>query len=158
MRRKLKQFSSLLTHFNLVPSHFLSMRPHIFPIWFFPTVWRTKFKNKTNVKLSLCFYWAPPHEGVLGEWRYSFIHSLSSALDGGEWSASRPGRFTPSERAPGTHWIGGWMGPRAVLYAVAKRKIPRPRRESNPRNPIIQPVAQSCTYWAITTSTIQNNS
>jgi hypothetical protein len=24
-------------------------------------------------------------------------------LDGGEWSASRPGRFTPRERAPGTH-------------------------------------------------------
>jgi len=27
---------------------------------------------------------------------------LTSALDGGEWSASRPGRFTPRERAPGT--------------------------------------------------------
>jgi hypothetical protein len=24
-------------------------------------------------------------------------HSLASALDGGEWSASRPGRFTPRE-------------------------------------------------------------
>jgi hypothetical protein len=33
----------------------------------------------------------------------------------GEWSASRPCRFTPKERAPGTHWIGGWVGPRAVL-------------------------------------------
>jgi hypothetical protein len=32
---------------------------------------------------------------------------LISALDGGEWSASHPGRFTPGERAPGTHWIGG---------------------------------------------------
>jgi hypothetical protein len=30
------------------------------------------------------------HEGVLGEWRYSSTHSLTSALDGGEWSASRP--------------------------------------------------------------------
>jgi hypothetical protein len=35
--------------------------------------------------------------------RYSFTHSLTSALDGGEWSASRAGRFTPSERVPGTH-------------------------------------------------------
>jgi hypothetical protein len=42
----------------------------------------------------------------LGEWRYSSIHSVTSALDGGEWSASRPGRFTPRERDPGTHWIG----------------------------------------------------
>jgi hypothetical protein len=36
---------------------------------------------------------------------------MTSALDGGEWSASRPGRFTLKERAPGTHWIGGWVGP-----------------------------------------------
>jgi hypothetical protein len=36
----------------------------------------------------------------------------------GEWSASRPGRFTPRERAPVTHWIGGWVGPRAGLDAV----------------------------------------
>jgi len=40
---------------------------------------------------------------------------LTSSLVGGEWSASRPGHFTPRERAPGTHWIGGWMGPRAGL-------------------------------------------
>jgi hypothetical protein len=38
---------------------------------------------------------------------------LTSALVGVEWSASRPGRFTPREKAPGTHWIGGWVGPRA---------------------------------------------
>jgi hypothetical protein len=43
---------------------------------------------------------------------------------------------------PGTHWIGGWVGPRAVLGAVVKRKIPSPRRESNPRTPIVQPVVQ----------------
>jgi hypothetical protein len=68
-----------------------------------------------------------------------------SALDGGEWSASRPGRFIPRERVPGTHWIGGWVGPRAVLDAVVKRKIPSPRRESNARTPIVQPVAQRYT-------------
>jgi hypothetical protein len=28
------------------------------------------------------------------------MHSLTSALDGGERSASRPGRFTPRERPP----------------------------------------------------------
>jgi hypothetical protein len=75
-------------------------------------------------------------------WRYSSIHSLTSGRDGGEWSASRSGRFTPTERAPGTHWIGGWMGPRAVLDAVVKRKIPSPRLESNLRTPTAQPVAQ----------------
>jgi hypothetical protein len=49
----------------------------------------------------------------IGEWRYSSTHCLTSALDGGEWSVSRTGRFTSSERAPGTVWIGGWVGPRA---------------------------------------------
>jgi hypothetical protein len=33
----------------------------------------------------------------------------------GEWSASRPGRFIPVVRAPGTHWTGGWVGPKAGL-------------------------------------------
>jgi hypothetical protein len=66
---------------------------------------------------------------------------LTSALDRGEWSASRRGRFTPDERASGTHWIGGMVGPRAVLDAVVKRKIPGSRRQSNPRTPIVQPVA-----------------
>jgi len=47
---------------------------------------------------------------------------LISTLDGGEWSASR--RFTPRERAPGTHWIGGWVGPRAGLDTLMRRKIP----------------------------------
>jgi hypothetical protein len=35
-----------------------------------------------KVKLFLCFNWAPRHEGVLGEWRYSVTHSLAPALDG----------------------------------------------------------------------------
>jgi hypothetical protein len=43
---------------------------------------------------------------------------LTSALAGGEWPASRPCRFTPGERAPGAHWIGGWLDPGAGLDAV----------------------------------------
>jgi hypothetical protein len=35
----------------------------------------------------------------------------------------------------------GWVGHRAVLDAVVKRKIPSPFRESNPIIPIVQPVA-----------------
>jgi len=37
---------------------------------------------------------------------------------GGEWLASRPGRFTPRETAPRNRWIGGWAGPRACLDAA----------------------------------------
>jgi len=39
----------------------------------------------------------------------------------------------PRERAPFTRWIGGCVGPTAVLDAVMKRKIPSPRRESKPK-------------------------
>jgi hypothetical protein len=56
-------------------------------------------KVKVKVKLSLCFNWALRHEGVLGEWRYNSTHSFTSVLDGGEWSASLPGRFTPREKS-----------------------------------------------------------
>jgi hypothetical protein len=44
-------------------------------------------------------------------------------------------RFTPGERTPGTHWIGGWVGPRAGLDAGARRKILCPCRGSNPDRP-----------------------
>jgi hypothetical protein len=35
------------------------------------------------------------------------------------------------------------MGPRAGLGAVEKRKIPSPRRQSNPDHTIVQPIAES---------------
>jgi hypothetical protein len=73
------------------------------------------------------------------------MHSLTSTLDGGEWLTSSPGPFTPRGRATYIHWIGGWVGSRAVLDAVSKRKIPSPRRDSNPNNPIIQPVVSRYT-------------
>jgi hypothetical protein len=55
----------------------------------------------------------------MGEW----IHIMTSTLVGGDWSASRPGCFTPGEIAPGTHWIGGWVGPRTGLDDEGKRKF-----------------------------------
>jgi hypothetical protein len=98
-------------------------------------------QNTLNIFKKYFFNWVPRREGVLEKWRYSCTHSLTSALDVGEWSASRPGCFIPRERASGTHWIGGWVDP-TVLDAVVKRKIPSPRRESNTRTTIVQPVAQ----------------
>jgi hypothetical protein len=40
----------------------------------------------------------------------------------------------PEERAPDTHSIGDWVGSRAGLDVVVKRKIPSPRRDSDPRS------------------------
>jgi hypothetical protein len=98
---------------------------------------------KGKGKVAPVLNYALHQEDVLGEWRYSSTHSLTSAIGGGEWSASCPGRFTPRERAPGNHWIGGWAVPRAGLNAVVEIKIPSRCRDSN--SPIIQPVAQRYT-------------
>jgi hypothetical protein len=56
-----------------------------------------------------------------------------------------PAAFLPRERAPRTHWIGGWVGPRAVLNTVVGRKIPSLCWESNPRTSIVQHVAKRYT-------------
>jgi hypothetical protein len=61
-----------------------------------------------------------------------------------------PAALPPGKEHPGTHRIEGWVGPRAVLDAVVKRKINSPRQKSNPRTPIIQPGAQRYTDWAVT--------
>jgi hypothetical protein len=47
---------------------------------------------------------------------------LTSALVGGEWSASRTSRINPVEKGPGTHRIGGCVGSRAGLDDVEKSK------------------------------------
>jgi len=47
---------------------------------------------------------------------------LTSAVDAGEWPASRPRRFTPRGRAFWAQCIRGWVGPKADLDAVAKKK------------------------------------
>jgi hypothetical protein len=56
----------------------------------------------------------------MGEWIHIF---LSSALVGGEWSASRSGCFTPCGRAVVTQWIEGWVDHRAGLDDFEKRKF-----------------------------------
>jgi hypothetical protein len=55
----------------------------------------------------------------LGERRYSSYSFLTSALDGGVVSVTPRPRFTPGERTPGTHYTGGWVGPRAGLDTEA---------------------------------------
>jgi hypothetical protein len=68
---------------------------------------------------------------------------LTSSLAGGEWLASRSGRFTP-----GTYWIGGWVDPRAGPDDVEKRKL-LPHRDSNSDPSVVYPVASRYTDYAI---------
>jgi len=39
------------------------------------------------------------------------------------------------------------MGPRADMDPVQKRRIPSPRRKSNCRSPIVQPLPRRYTDW-----------
>jgi hypothetical protein len=63
-------------------------------------------------------------------YRYTFF--LTSALVGGEWSASRPGRFNPGERIHGTHWLGGWVDPRTGLDDEKRKFLALPGLELRP--------------------------
>jgi hypothetical protein len=56
----------------------------------------------------------------IGELKYSSIILYPSLLLGGEWSVSRPGRFTLGERAPGIRWTEGLVSFRADLDAKEK--------------------------------------
>jgi hypothetical protein len=84
-----------------------------------------------------------------------YIHIfMTSALVGGEWSASRPCRFTPEERAPGTHWIGGWVDSRAGLDDMEKRQfLILPGLNCNPS--VVHPVASRYIDLATLASTAQ---
>ena len=57
-----------------------------------------------------------------GEVEVQLYSSMTAALEGGEWSAARPGRILPRERH-GIHCTGGWVGPRVGLDG---RKISSP--------------------------------
>jgi hypothetical protein len=80
------------------------------------------------------------------ERRFSSYSFSTSALDGGEWPASRPGRaFTPGERTPVP--IGqeaGW-DPEPVWTQRLQENILCPCRESTPDRPVAQPVVRHYT-------------
>ena len=50
---------------------------------------------------------------------YSSTLTSTLALDGGGWSMPHPGRFTPG-KDPGTHCIGGWVGPQGPVWTDAE--------------------------------------
>jgi hypothetical protein len=79
-------------------------------------------------EISLC------HEDVLGSG--DIARRILNLGTRWRWLASfTPQALYPGERAPGTHWIGGWVGPRAGLNAVAKRNNTYHYRESKPGRP-----------------------
>jgi hypothetical protein len=52
-------------------------------------------------------------------------------------------RFTPGKRAPGTRFVGGWVGPRAILDPEVGVKILRLCRGLNP----VRSIRSQTPYW-----------
>jgi hypothetical protein len=80
--------------------------------------------------------------------RYS-SYSSASALNGGEWSASRPSRALAQEKGPPVPTVqeAGWA-PEPVWTQRLKEKYFRLCRRSNLDRPVVRPVARHYTDWA----------
>ena len=82
---------------------------------------------------------------------YIYTLTLTSALDGGVGGQRNASAALPQGKRPGTHFIGGWLGPRAGLGGCGKSRphrdwIPGPRKVSplpglDPRT--VQPVGST---------------
>jgi hypothetical protein len=82
-------------------------------------------------------------EGAWGERRYSSYSFSTSALDGGEWSASRSGRALPPGKGPPVPMLqeAGWA-PEPVWTQKLQEKPFRLCRGSNLESPVVQTVAR----------------
>jgi hypothetical protein len=74
---------------------------------------------------------------------YSSYSFSTSALDGGEWSASRPGCALAPGKGPPVPIVqeAGWA-PEPVWAQRLKEKSFRLCRESNLYRPVVQPIAR----------------
>jgi hypothetical protein len=78
-----------------------------------------------------------------GERRYSSYSYLISALDGGEWSASRPGRAVPPGKGPPVPIVqeAGWA-PEPVW---TQRREEKSSASVGDRTPVVQSVVRHYT-------------
>jgi len=78
------------------------------------------------------------------------MNSLTSALDGGKWSASRPARFNPKKKSP-RYPLERRLGEpqnRSGKGVEEKNSQPPPGIEpSNHDHAIVQPVVSRYTDW-----------
>jgi hypothetical protein len=84
---------------------------------FLYVIW--KWKSKGEVVPVLCH--AAHHDGEWGSWGIA-PHILNLSTRWGWLVSFVPWPLCPLERACSTHWVGSFVGPRAVLDMVTKRK------------------------------------
>jgi hypothetical protein len=86
---------------------------------------------------------------ALGGKEYSSYSLSTSALDEGDWSASRPGRALPLGKGPPMPIVqeAGWASELVWTQRLEEKSF-RLCRESNLDRPVVQPVARHYTDWA----------
>jgi hypothetical protein len=87
-----------------------------------------------KVKLSLALInYAPRLEDVWGSGGMAHLF-LTLAPDGGKWSPSYRGRFTPGKSRPRSplYDVGGWVGPKAGRDVMEKKNSCPYRESSSP--------------------------
>jgi hypothetical protein len=85
-----------------------------------------------------------PIEAHLGERRYSSYSLLTSALEGGEWSASRPGRALPPRKEPPVPIVQ--EAGRAPEPVWTQRLEEKSSASVGDRTPAVQSVVKTL-YW-----------
>jgi len=82
--------------------------------------------RSVKVKVKVKFTLEQATKAQRGSRGIALLFNLSTRW--GVWSMQLPSHFTPGKR-PGTHCIGGWVGPRASLEGCGKSC---PHRDSIP--------------------------
>jgi hypothetical protein len=107
--------------------------------WMPNTIFRPEVKKKLNSSLYLIIEVIKHYDKK--DW--GKLRQSTNILDFGtrlKWVVSFTTRPLYSQgKAPGTHWIGGRVGPRSGLDFMEKRIIPRPCREPNHDRPVYIP-------------------
>jgi hypothetical protein len=128
----------------LYGQHYLEQSCGQFSIQTFDLIWRVPTHTATTPEHSIARHQgshliltrgkqaskATCHGGAWGERGYTSYSILTSALDGGEWSASRPGERTPTVQEV------GWA-PEPVWTQRSEEKVLCPCRGSNPVHPVV---------------------
>jgi hypothetical protein len=105
--------------------------------------------NKSDIPIKKESCPATCHGGAFGERRYSSYSFLTLALDGVEWSASRPGHALPPGKGPlvPTGQEAGW----ASEPVWTQRLEEKSSAYVGYRSPVVQSVVNHYTDWATLT-------
>jgi hypothetical protein len=134
---RLKVLCLLITYSNYIINLTPIYTPPIEKFYFFQELVLNTVKGKVVLLCST--------EAHLGERRYSSYSFLTSALEGGEWSASRPARALPPGKEPPVPTVqeAGWAPEQVWMQRVEEKSS----ASIGDRTPAIQSIVRHCTDW-----------